>query len=106
MELLLLNFAASIAAAGEYSSIILGNIVGSNIANVGMVIGVAAILVPLAVGKSILRKEIPIMLGVSLLLVLVSLDGELSQYDGALLLGGFSSIWILYIQRCYETKEE
>ncbi len=63
------ELAASIAAAGDHSAIILGNIVGSNIANVGMVIGVAAILVPLAVHKSVLRKEIPIMLGVSALLV-------------------------------------
>ena len=82
------ELAASIAAAGEHSAIILGNIIGSNIANVGMVIGVAAILVPLAVHKSVLRKEIPIMLGVSFLLVLLSVDGELSTYDGALLLAG------------------
>ena len=82
------ELAASVAAAGEHSAIILGNIVGSNIANVGMVIGVAAILVPLAVSKSVLRKEIPIMLGVSFLLVLISIDGEISQYDGILLLVG------------------
>jgi len=82
------ELAASIAAAGEHSAIILGNIVGSNIANVGMVIGAAAIFVPLAVRKSVLRKEIPIMLGVSFLLVLISIDGELSHYDGILLLVG------------------
>jgi len=82
------ELAASVAAAGEHSAIILGNIVGSNIANVGMVIGIAAMLVPLAVSKSVLRKEIPIMLGVSILLVLLSFDGELSQYDGVLLLSG------------------
>ena len=82
------ELAASVAAAGEHSAIILGNIVGSNIANVGMVIGIAAILVPLAIRKSVLRKEIPIMLGVSVLLVIISIDGEISQYDGILLLGG------------------
>jgi len=82
------ELAASVAAAGEHSAIILGNIVGSNVANVGMVIGIAAILVPLAVSKSVLRKEIPIMLGVSFLLVLISIDGEISQYDGILLLAG------------------
>ena len=82
------ELAASIAAAGDHGAIILGNIVGSNIANVGMVIGVAAILVPLAIQKSVLRKEIPIMLGVSMLLVLLSVDGEISQYDGVLLLVG------------------
>ena len=53
-----------------------------------MVIGVSAILIPIAIKKSVLRKEIPIMLGVSLLLVLLSIDGELSQYDGGLLLVG------------------
>ena len=82
------ELAASVAAAGEHSAIILGNIVGSNIANVGMVIAIAAIIVPLAVKKSVLKKEIPIMLGVSVLLILISIDGELSQYDGILLLGG------------------
>jgi cation:H+ antiporter len=82
------ELAASIAAAGDHSAIILGNIIGSNIANVGMVIGVAAILAPLAIQKSVLRKEIPIMLGVTALLVLLSVDGELSQYDGLLLLIG------------------
>jgi len=82
------ELAASVAAAGEHSAIILGNIIGSNIANVGMVIGIAALLVPLAVSKSVLRKEIPIMLGVSLLLVLISIDGEISIYDGILLLVG------------------
>ena len=82
------ELAASIAAAGDHGAIILGNIIGSNIANVGMVIGVSAILIPIAIQKSVLRKEIPIMLGVSLLLVLVSIDGEISQYDGGLLLVG------------------
>ena len=82
------ELAASVAAAGEHSAIILGNIIGSNIANVGMVIAIAAIIVPLTVRKSILRKEIPIMLGVSLLLVLLSIDGELSIYDGIILLAG------------------
>ena len=82
------ELAASIAAAGDHGAIILGNIVGSNIANLGMVIGVSAILIPVAIQKSVFRKEIPIMLGVSFLLVLLSIDGELSQYDGALLLVG------------------
>ena len=82
------ELAASVAAAGEHSAIILGNIVGSNIANIGMVIGVAAIMSTILVSKSILKKEIPIMLGVSFLLVLLSFDGELSLYDGILLLAG------------------
>ncbi len=103
------ELAASIAAAGEHSAIILGNIVGSNIANVGMVIGIAAILAPLAVQKSVLRKEIPIMLGVSLLLVAISVDGHLTQYDGFLLLAGlgvFAAYTFRHAMRRRESKPE
>ena len=89
------ELAASIAAAGEHSSIILGNVIGSNIANVGMVIGIAAILVPLAVKKSVLRKEIPLMLGVSVFLVVLSVDGDLSPSDGLFLLVGLG-IFAIY----------
>ena len=100
------ELAASVAAAGEHSAIILGNIVGSNIANVGMVIGIAAILVPLVVRKSVLRKEIPIMLGVSFLLVLLSIDGEISQYDGILLLGGLGVFAFYTYKDAMKQREE
>ena len=100
------ELAASIAAAGDHSAIILGNIVGSNIANVGMVIGVAAILTPLAIQKSVLRKEIPIMLGVTALLVLLSIDGELSQYDGLLLLIGLGIFAVYTFRNVLKQREK
>lgn len=79
------ELAASLAAVGEHSAIALGNVVGSNIANIGMVIGISAILVPLAVDGARIRKEMLVMAGASALLVILSLDGEISRYDGALL---------------------
>ena len=82
------ELAASIAAAGQHTELILGNVVGSNISNIGMVIGISAILIPLAVQKTTIRKEVPIMIGVSVLLIALSLDGEISQWEGVLLLGG------------------
>jgi cation:H+ antiporter len=100
------ELAASVAAAGEHSAIILGNIVGSNIANVGMVIGIAAILVPLAIRKSVLKKEIPIMLGVSVLLVLISIDGEISQHDGILLLGGLGVFAVYTLRDALKQREQ
>lgn len=81
------ELAASIAAAGEHGDIILGNVVGSNVANVGMVIGVAAILVSLPVGHRTLRREIPLMVGFSFLLVAMSVDGMISRPDGIILVG-------------------
>jgi cation:H+ antiporter len=81
------ELAASMAATGEHSPIILGNIIGSNIANIGLVIGIASIMIPLVVKKSTLKKEMPIMLGFSLLLIALSVDGEISRYDGLVLIG-------------------
>ncbi len=82
------ELAASIAAAGQHTELILGNVVGSNIANIGMVIGISAILVPVVVQKTSVRKEIPIMIGVSLLLIALSLDNGISQWEGAILIAG------------------
>ena len=97
------ELAASIAASGEHGEIILGNVIGSNIANVGMVIGIAAIMAVLAIQKGTLKKEIPIMLGVSLLLVVLSIDGEISQYDGMLLIG---SLIVFTIYTYKDTKKQ
>ena len=64
-----------------------GNVIGSNIANILLILGIAAVLSPLVIKKQLIKFDIPIMLGLSLLLLLVSLDGVLSFFDGALLLG-------------------
>ena len=70
------------------SDIAAGNIIGSNIANVGLILGAAAILAPMRVDPNTLRKDIPIMLAASVLLVLFSLDGVLGFTDGLLLVAG------------------
>lgn len=62
-----------------------GNVIGSNIANVLLILGLAAVLSPLAIKRQLLRFDLPIMLGLSMLLLLLSLDGVLSFFDGALL---------------------
>ena len=80
------ELAASLAAS-EHGALVLGNVVGSNIANIGMVIGIAAILTPLAIKRKQIRVIVPIMIGFSFLLVILSLDGKLDTYDGILLIG-------------------
>jgi len=64
----------------------LGNALGSNIFNVLFILGVSALIVPLVVNIQLIRQEVPIMLGASLLLLLLSLDGLLSWNDGLVLL--------------------
>jgi len=100
------ELAASIAATGEHSEIILGNIIGSNIANIGMVIGIAAIMIPLVVKKTTLKKEMPLMLGFSLLLIILSIDGEISQYDGILLIGLLFAFTIYTYRNAKSQREE
>ncbi len=99
------ELAASIAAAGQHTQLILGNVVGSNISNIGMVIGISAILVPLVVQKTTVRKEVPIMIGVSLLLIALSLDNGISQWEGGLLIAGLIA-FTLYIYKSAKKQRD
>lgn len=65
-----------------------GNVVGSNIINILLILGVSAIISPLVIKRQLVRFDIPVMVGISILLVVVSLDGRLDLLDGVLLLGG------------------
>lgn len=66
--------------------IAVGNVVGSNILNVLFILGASALIVPLVVHIQLIRQEIPIMLGASLLLLALALDGSIKPWEGALLL--------------------
>jgi len=102
------ELAASITAAmNSHTDLILGNIVGSNISNVGMVIGISAMLAVgagLGIRKRTVRKWLPIMIFVSVLLVLFSLDGEISQIDGMVLIAGLIAFTV-YIVRTAKRQE-
>ena len=102
------ELAASITAAiNSQTDLILGNIVGSNISNVGMVIGISAMLAVgagLGIRKRTVRRWLPIMIFVSVLLVLFSLDGEISQIDGMILIAGLI-IFTVYIVRTAKRQE-
>ena len=75
-----------LAAINSHTDLILGNVIGSNISNVGMVIGISAIFAPLLISKVTVCRWVPIMIGVSLLIVAMSYDGEISQIDGVMLI--------------------
>jgi cation:H+ antiporter len=79
-------FVAVLAGAGYSTALGLGAVVGSNIANVGLVLGVAALVRPFDVDGEVLRRHVPFMLGATVLLVVVAVDGRVSAVDGAVLL--------------------
>jgi cation:H+ antiporter len=89
------ELSVSVSSAMEgLPDVALGNVVGSNIANIGLILGLSAIITPILVTKSTIRKEIPIMIGVALIIVVVSIDGNISTIDGVLLAIGIVAFTI------------
>jgi len=89
---------SAFAAAQGNPGLAIGNAVGSNIANVALILGVTALVAPLVVGSRILRREMPVLLLVMVFAGLLLLDGHLGQLDGVLLLLGLVLVlaWIIY----------
>ncbi len=75
------------AAISGRNDLAVGNVVGSNIFNVLFILGASALISRLVVARQLVHQEVPIMIGVSLLLLLLCLDGRVSFVDGALLVG-------------------
>jgi len=76
------------AARAGNGGVALGNVVGSNIANITFVLGFAALARPLTVRSELVRREMPLMIGVTLLLCVLLLDRKLSRPEGLLLAVG------------------
>jgi cation:H+ antiporter len=81
----LVSLQASLAGDPE---IALGNVIGSNIFNVLFILGLSAAITPLVVSERLVRRDVPIMIGVSLLVYLMSMNGRLGPAEGAILLLG------------------
>ncbi len=89
---------SAMAAADGSPELALGNALGSNIINIGLILGITALIAPIAVHSNIVKKELPLLLVVSVLFALLIVDGGLSRFDaGVLLLGFFSFMgWSIY----------
>ena len=70
------------------SMIAVGNVVGSNICNIALVLGLSAVVHPIKGSRSIIQRDIPIMLGVSLYLLVISLNSNISRFEGVSLFSG------------------
>lgn len=83
------ELAVSIQSAWQgQADIAIGNVVGSNIANVLFILGISALITPLVVASQLVRIDVPIMIGASILLYVMSWDGYLGFGEGALLFAG------------------
>ena len=87
------------------TDIAIGNVVGSNVFNVLFILGVSAIITPLLVNIQLIRQEVPIMIGASLLLLALGLDGKLGVLDGGILFGLMIAYTVfLIVQSRKQTK--
>ncbi|MCB1650174.1 MAG: calcium/sodium antiporter [Pseudomonadales bacterium] len=102
------EFAVSIEAAMiDQASIAVGNVIGSNIFNVLLILGLSALIVPLLVSRQLVRFDIPLMIVLSALVLFMAQDRVLGFYDGIiLLLGLFSYLFYLFRQSRKEATPE
>ena len=99
--------AVSITAASRGSAdIAIGNIVGSNILNVFIILGIAAVIVAMKVEKSTIKYEIPYMIFCSVILLLMGLDGKVGILEGVLLWGAFLLYLAYLFIHAKKNKEE
>lgn len=82
----------------------IGNVVGSNIFNVLLILGLSAIIVPLIVAQQLVRFDVPVMIGVSFLLFALGYDGNISRLDGILLFSGAIAYTVFLIRQSRKEK--
>ena len=89
---------SAMAALDGSPGLALGNAYGSNIANTGLILGITALLIPLAVHSKIVRKELPLLLIITCLTGAFLWNGELSRWESVILLVGFFGLigWSIF----------
>ncbi len=98
------EFAVSIKAAlGGQSDITVGNVIGSNVFNVLAILGLSALIAPLTVARKLVRLEVPLLIGASLLALALGLDGGFGRIDGFVL---FAALIAYLGFLLYQGKEE
>ena len=102
------ELAISIKAAFSGSAdLVLGNIIGSSIANILLILGITAIISPINITRRVIRIDVPIVITISVVVYLMSIDGGLSTVDGVILLVGFLAYsYFTYVQIKNNSNEE
>lgn len=101
------ELSVSVASAlGGDPDVAVGNVVGSNIFNVLVILGLAALIAPLVVSQQLVRIEVPLMIGVSALVWLLAIDDSLGRFDGALLFAGIIVYTVWAIRRSRRESRE
>lgn len=81
-----------------------GNVLGSNIANIALILGITALIKPLSISSAVLRRELPLMIGVTLLAGILLWDSHLGFYEGILLFVLFAAFIIAMLRISQKEK--
>ncbi len=81
------------------ADIAIGNVVGSNIFNILLILGLSATIVPLIVAQQLVRLDVPIMIGASLAMFFFSLDQRLVAWEGAMLFAGIIAYTVYLVHK-------
>ncbi|MEL0068240.1 MAG: calcium/sodium antiporter [Gammaproteobacteria bacterium] len=99
-------FVSVTASLADSPGLAIGNAIGSNIANIALVLGVTAIISPLQVNSNVIRREFPILIVITLLAGVALWDGHLSFLDGSLLVGGLFLYLVWIVRTAMKTKQD
>ena len=77
----------------------LGNVVGSNIFNVLLILGISALIVPLIVAQQLVRFDVPVMIAASIVILLMGMDGTIGRIDGVFLFAGVVAYTVFLIRQ-------
>jgi cation:H+ antiporter len=94
------------AALSGSPGLAVGNVVGSNIANILLVLGLSALVVPLVVTSRVVRTDIPVMIALSVLALVLALDGTISTVDGVLLLALLVAYVVVTVVRSRRSRTD
>ena len=92
-------FVSLVSALKGTPDLAVGNVVGSNTMNCMLIVGCAAMVAPMTISRSTVKKDIPFAVGASVLLMLLALNNFLGRFDGILLLAGFVSFMVYSLRQ-------
>ncbi|MCH2073704.1 MAG: calcium/sodium antiporter [Puniceicoccaceae bacterium] len=98
------EMATSLLAAKDNPGIALGNILGSNLANIALILGISAVIVPLKVERRLISREVPILIGMTTIFFLFALGGGFDRAEGLILLS-LTVVYLIHVVRGAKAKD-
>ena len=99
-------FVSLVSALKGTPDLAVGNVVGSNTMNCMLIVGCAAMVAPMTISRSTVKKDIPFAVGASVLLMLLAMNNFLGRFDGILLLAGFVSFMVYSLRQAKNGQDD